>query len=86
MHLLPAVTSKITGLSIACLGISSMLLTGCQSVQATTKPITAKPIATGLTTTGINTQTTTAPSTTTTEQAAASTLPVSYTHLRAHET
>lgn len=75
MHLLPAVTSKITGLSIACLGISSMLLTGCQSVQATANPITAKPIATGLTTTGINTQTTTAPSTTTTEQAAASTLP-----------
>lgn len=50
MHLLPAVTSKVTGLSIACLGISSMLLTGCQSVQATTKPITAKPVATGMTT------------------------------------
>lgn len=75
MHLLPAVTSKITGLGIACLGISSMLLTGCQSVQATTKPITAKPVATGMTTPVVNTQTATAPSTTSTEQAAASTLP-----------
>jgi outer membrane lipoprotein LolB len=75
MHLLPAVTSKVTGLSIACLGISSMLLTGCQSVQATTKPITAKPVATVMTTPVVNTQTTTAPSTTSTEQAAASTLP-----------
>lgn len=74
MHLLPAVKSKITGLSIACLGISSMLLTGCQSVQATTKPIIAKPVATGMTTPVANTQTTTAPSTTT-GQAAASTLP-----------
>lgn len=72
MHLLPAVKSKITGLSIACLGISSMLLTGCQSVQATTKPIPAKPIATVMTTPVVNTQTATAPST---EQAAASTLP-----------
>ena len=75
MHLLPAVTSKVTGLSIACLGISSMLLTGCQSVQATTKPITAKPVATGMTTPVVNTQTATVPSTTTTEQVAASTLP-----------
>lgn len=79
MHLLPAVTSKITskvtGLSIACLGISSMLLTGCQSVQATTKPITAKPTATVMTTPVVNTQTATAPSTTSTEQATASTLP-----------
>ena len=74
MHLLPAVTSKITGLSIACLGISSMLLTGCQSVQATTKPITAKPVATGMTTPVVNTQTATAPSTTT-QQADTSTLP-----------
>ena len=75
MHLLPAVTSKITGLGIACLGISSMLLTGCQSVQATTKPITAKPVATVMTTPVVNTQTATAPSTTSTEQAGASTLP-----------
>ena len=75
MHLLPAVTSKITGLGIACLGISSMLLTGCQSVQATTKPITAKPVATVMTTPVVNTQTATVPSTTTTEQVAASTLP-----------
>ena len=75
MHLLPAVTSKITGLGIACLGISSMLLTGCQSVQATTKPISAKPVATGMTTPMVNTQTATAPSTTSTEQAGASTLP-----------
>ena len=74
MHLLPAITSQVTGLSIAGLGISSILLTGCQSVQATTKPITAKPAATVITTTGINTQTATAPSTTTTEQAAPSTL------------
>lgn len=78
MHLLPAVTSqvtsKVTGLSIACLGISSMLLTGCQSVQATTKPITAKPVATGMTTPVVNTQTATAPSTTT-QQADTSTLP-----------
>lgn len=78
MHLLPAVTSKITskvtGLSIACLGISSMLLTGCQSVQATTKPIAAKPVATVMTTPVVNTQTATAPSTTTTEQADPSTL------------
>ena len=74
MHLLLAVTSKVTGLSIACLGISSMLLTGCQSVQATTKPITAKPVATGMTTPVVNTQTATAPSTTTNQQAAASTL------------
>ena len=73
MHLLPAITSQVTGLSIAGLGISSILLTGCQSVQATTKPITAKPAATVITTPGINTQTATAP--TTTEQAAASTLP-----------
>ena len=75
MHLLPAVTSKVRGLSIACLGIISMLLTGCQSVQATTKPITAKPVATVMTTPVVNTQTATAPSTTSTEQAAASTLP-----------
>lgn len=75
MHLLPAVTSKVTVLSIACLGISSMLLIGCQSVQATTKPITAKPVATGMTTPVVNTQTATVPSTTTTEQVAASTLP-----------
>ena len=76
MHLLPAVTSKITGLGIACLGISSMLLTGCQSVRATTKPITAKPTATVMTTPVVNTQTATAPSTTTNQQAAASTLPI----------
>ena len=74
MHLLPAVISKITGLSIACLGISSMMLTGCQSVQATTKPIAAKPVATVMTTPVVNTQTATAPSTTTTEQADPSTL------------
>lgn len=74
MHLLPAVKSKVTGLSIACLGISSMLLTGCQSVQATTKPITAKPVATGMTTPVVNTQTATVLSTTP-EPAAASTRP-----------
>ena len=76
MHLLPAITSQVTGLSIAGLGISSILLTGCQSVQATTKPITAKPAATVITTTVANTQTAIAPSTTFTEQAAASTLPI----------